>query len=1126
MNKKSKLLLTSLATIAMSASLVVGGTYALFTDKADVNVAISSGSIDVTATVENAKVYSGVWNSSISDYESVEQANLTFLNDVDGTPSVEFTSNSLKIEKMTPMDKVTFDIRIQNGSTVKASYQTVVSLVDGIDLFSGLKVSIGDYDAYDGMTAYSPWETMPTADIVVPVSIELPNRGINEDTWESENNKYMNKSCEISYSVRAVQGNAHVSDDGAIGTETNTKFMYNANDFELFARSVANGNDFTGETVKLMQDVTLGGASTFALRSAPVSSIADYLPIDGKKAFNGTFDGNGKVISGMNISGTECVGLFGRTGSKAVIKNVTLDNATISGNHYVGGIVGWAYGRVENCIVRNSTISATPNMTADGYDNGDKVGGIVGYGYYAVGEPCIFRAIGNTVENTTISGYRDLGGIAGMAGAKCHESKLCFCGEALVRDNTVKNVSILVDQFSKYYGVKDANAGAIIGRNASIYEIDPSNVGEEDIVALAVVDGTIVIPEGYSVTITGEFIPFAVSGAGTLVLNDAAIAGDAETKSALTLNDFTGKVEIEGAVSLTGAQGGSGIYVSADSKLDLSGNGTLVAIGNDGVNDAVGGNGIGGSGEIYIHDLKGLVAKGYGKAGFGIGGESTSITIVNTKISYAAGGYVQKDFVNDTSYGKSEPEGGAAIGSLVDGAVITLEGVTADKIEGGSKSAGIGARYWTGVSVVIKNSTLKEVIGGNASAGIGGSRVTGDNPVIGADDTSIVIVDSKITAIGGQGGAGIGSGYDTHCGVKKVDNVQVSSNPMKVSINISGNSVINATGGKYAAGIGTGFHHANMVGYIADTVTVNATSPEYFYKDSYTKAQGVGFGVVDMNREGLDSRSYITYQGERITLPVVVIVDLENDAENKVLTIYTAEGFHKFNTLATGVEVDGIQLSRGSAYTIKLGADIDMSGYTWTTIDHHADTPSDCWNTIDGNGYTISNLTINGQGMFSRFAGTGDIVIKNLTFDNAKVTSSSINTSILCGQAYQNVTLDNVDVKNSTIQGGYKVATLIATVYNESSSTVTLTMKNCDVENTTVISTSYDFCTAGLVAFVYEDDNDKVVFENCTLTNVTLKAIKGYYQGHAFVYTYGGGVGEGYNEVEGVTVTGCTFENL
>ena len=105
MNKKSKLLLTSLATIAMSATLAVGGTYALFTDKADVNIAISSGTVDVNATVENAKVYSGVWNSASGAYESIEQRNLTFLNDIDGTPSVEFTANSLTIEKMTPMDK-------------------------------------------------------------------------------------------------------------------------------------------------------------------------------------------------------------------------------------------------------------------------------------------------------------------------------------------------------------------------------------------------------------------------------------------------------------------------------------------------------------------------------------------------------------------------------------------------------------------------------------------------------------------------------------------------------------------------------------------------------------------------------------------------------------------------------------------------------------------------------------------------------------------------------------------------------------------------------------------------------------------------------------------------------------
>ena len=740
MNKKSKLLLSSLATIAMSASLAVGGTYALFTDKADVNVAISSGTVDVTATVENAKVYSGVWNSALGAYESVEQNGLTFLNDVDGTPSVEFTANSLTIEKMTPMDKVTFDIRIQNGSNVKASYQTVVGLVDGIELFSGLTVTIGEYTPYDGMTAYSPWAVLPTSDIVVPVSIELPNRGINEDTWESENNKYMGKSCEISYSVRAVQGNAYVSNDGTVGNETDTKYVYNDNDMQLFAMAVENGNDFTGETVKMMKDISYG--STYGRRA--VVSNSDIFPIDGDKAFNGTFDGNGKVISGLTIAGDECVGLFARTGSKAVIKNVVLENANISGNHYVGGIVGWAYGRVENCIVRNSTISATPNMTADGYDNGDKVGGIVGYGYYAVGEPCIFRVIGCTVENTTIKGYRDLGGIAGMAGTKCHESNLCYCGEVLVKDNTVNNVTVTADQTVGYYGDKASNVGLIIGRNATSFEVDASNQG--------------------------------------------------------------------------------------------------------------------------------------------------------TGYAYRAEGY-------------------------------------------------------------------------------------------------------------------------------------------------------------------------------------------------------------------------------------------DYDAENSVLKVYNPKGVLAMNKLMAGETVDGIKLVKTKKATIEILADIDMTGYNWKTIDHHQDGNSDVWNVIDGKGHTISNLTINGQGMFRRFAGTGDIVIRDLTFDGAKVISNAINTSILCVQTYQNVLLDNVDVKNSTIQGAYKVAPLIATVYNESASSITATLKNCDVENTTVKATQYDFCTTGMVAFVNDGDNDTVVFENCTITNVNLIAPNTYgYDGHAWVYTTGAGApGDGssyFNEVAGVVVTNCTFTLL
>ena len=43
--KKSAKILSSLTAIAMSASLVVGGTYALFTSESKVNVAVTSGKV-------------------------------------------------------------------------------------------------------------------------------------------------------------------------------------------------------------------------------------------------------------------------------------------------------------------------------------------------------------------------------------------------------------------------------------------------------------------------------------------------------------------------------------------------------------------------------------------------------------------------------------------------------------------------------------------------------------------------------------------------------------------------------------------------------------------------------------------------------------------------------------------------------------------------------------------------------------------------------------------------------------------------------------------------------------------------------------------------------------------------
>ena len=352
----------------------------------------------------------------------------------------------------------------------------------------------------------------------------------------------------------------------------------------------------------------------------------------------------------------------------------------------------------------------------------------------------------------------------------------------------------------------------------------------------------------YGVEEPTEVLEIPADYTGTVALTNVTLAGINKAASARATDDVLNLV-ISGDVSVI-AQDANASAISA-TKINISGNGHLTAVAN-------------------------------GLHAYGIGGENTeSITITGVTIDYVAGGSVQKDFVSDLKYGKSEPEGGAAIGSGFDGAVITLNGVTIKKAEGGSKAAAIGARYHTGVVINITDSIIENAIGGNASAAIGGSRVSNGAAESGV---TITIQNSNITALGGQFAAGIGSGYDTHC---------QASQPL-CTINIDG-SVINATGGKYGAGVGTGFHTAALAGEIKNS-SVTAKSGDNFYKATYSIAMDIGFGIVDSAREGVQSDSKIVVNGMDVTMadaPVCVSGTTASDvicnlfAEGKV--IYVAE---------------------------------------------------------------------------------------------------------------------------------------------------------------------------------------------------------------------------------------------
>jgi len=389
--------------------------------------------------------------------------------------------------------------------------------------------------------------------------------------------------------------------------------------------------------------------------------------------------------------------------------------------------------------------------------------------------------------------------------------------------------------------------------------------------------------------------------------------------------------------------------------------------------------------------------------------------------------------------------------------------------------------------VQAKDLVLMNVTASGSASGVVAKELAGDiyltNVVIAGENTVSYVSDSKTNWP--EGGTGVGA----ICGVSLI-----GGNGSSVNVTVTGTITVNY----------------NDVKFGNTTNLVNLGVSKEFGLNVYEENNDPKVSVADGGKIVTNGSCYFPV-ADGLYRSVTGISEKVND-----YLVCSAEGFAALNAMMQ-------DKSAGRDVTVELLSDIDMSGKTWTPVDSHADTAFS-FKSLNGNGHTIFNLKVNGQAMFRRFAGTGDVLICDVCFDGASVESNgSINTSILTGQSYQNVTLDNVDVKNSVISGGYKVAPLIATVYNESPTTVTATLKNCDVVNTTVKASRYDFCTTGMVSFVYADDNDKIVFENCSVKDVVIEAPYDSYKAHATIYTTDSE--SLYNEAEGVTVDNCTFKS-
>ncbi|MCP9290805.1 BspA family leucine-rich repeat surface protein [Gracilimonas sediminicola] len=125
------------------------------------------------------------------------------------------------------------------------------------------------------------------------------------------------------------------------------------------------------------------------------NSGAGFVPIGGDSPFTGSFDGQGFVITGLTVnrSTEDYAGLFAVIGDGGSVKNIGLEQLSITGGGNTGGLAG------EN----NGTISGS---YADGDVDGSAiVGGLVGLNN---------SSITQSYSAGTVDGTQDIGGLVGL----------------------------------------------------------------------------------------------------------------------------------------------------------------------------------------------------------------------------------------------------------------------------------------------------------------------------------------------------------------------------------------------------------------------------------------------------------------------------------------------------------------------------------------------------------------------------------------------------------------------------------------------------------------------------------------------------------------------------------------
>ena len=364
-NMKKSRFAFPLIALVVCLVLVTGSTFSLFTSQTGVNIAVTSGTVKMTALIDNTSLV-----LSSKGVDRIDENKLTFENGGTASLTTKDGYPYLELVNITPGDSVAFEIDLKNESNVDLQYRvtwfvesTNPTVVDEetYDLYDVLVAEADGVAISNGTSQWTLWQ--PTSEAgkmekTIKVSITFP-MGTLAQLEEYKN--YMGQTVNIGFTVEAVQANGTVeySETAYIDDATGLHAAINAGATEIILNKDIDldatieigelnninlylaGNSITNLNGDAIENngtlIVYPGAyvATYSLRSAPV--VGSIISGNGSAIVNnGTLTIHGGNIEApksevaIENNGTATVNAAAITGSVVSSGTLTLENSEIT----------------------------------------------------------------------------------------------------------------------------------------------------------------------------------------------------------------------------------------------------------------------------------------------------------------------------------------------------------------------------------------------------------------------------------------------------------------------------------------------------------------------------------------------------------------------------------------------------------------------------------------------------------------------------------------------------------------------------------------------------------------------------------------------------------------------------